>query len=191
MPENLNILSNQLWTDSIIAFLIDAVFILFLAWRIKRNRFRELKWVLAGTAAVLWSIFGILLVSAFWEMFYQYFYPGWMRSGGILLFVPLVFGLLALAFHWCSLHLPGNPILNFCLLGGLESVLEHVLGIYGLKILEIPMLQGASPASILAFSFPEYIFYWCIVIGIAALIQKGWRGISRGRRIGQEKQNKP
>jgi hypothetical protein len=181
MSADLKVLTDQFWIDSAIAAIVDAAFIVFLAWRIKPARFRELKWMLAGTAAVFWSIFGIVLVSAFWETYYQYFYPGWMRSGGILLFVPILFGILALVFHWLSLRIPGNPILNFCLLAGLESLLEHLVGIYGLKILEIPMLREASPASILTFSFPEYIFYWCIVISIAALLQDGWRWISRGR----------
>jgi hypothetical protein len=181
-PENFKLLSGQLWMDAFILALVDAAFLVLLTWRLKPTRFRQLKWTLVGTAAVLWSVFGIVLVSVFWDTYYQYFYPGWFRSGGILVFVPIVFAGLALAFHWLALRLPGNPILTFCMLGGLEAVVEHVWGIYGLKILEVPMLQGASPASMLAFAFPEYIFYWCIVIGIAALAQDGWRGWIRMRR---------
>ncbi len=172
---NLKILSDQLWMDSAIITLIDAAYVLLLIWRIKPSRFRQLKWTLVGTAAVSWSIFGIFLVWVFWGTSYQFFFPGWFRFGGILIFVPILYGLFALAFYWLALLVPGNPILFFCLLAGLEAVLEHLWGIYGLKILEIPMLKGASPASILAFSFPEYIFYWCIVISIAVLIQNGWR----------------
>jgi hypothetical protein len=172
---NLKVLSEQLWMDSVIIALVDVAFVLLLIWRIKPSRFRELKWTLVGTAAISWSIFGIVLVSVFWGTYYHYFFPSQFRFGGILLFVPILYGLFALAFHWLALRVPGNPILNFCLLAGLESVLEHLWGIYGLKILEIPILQEASPASILTFSFPEYIFYWCIIIGIAVLIQNGWR----------------
>jgi hypothetical protein len=170
-PENFNVLSEQLWMDTVVIALVDVAFIAFLTWRIKPSRFRELKWTLAVTAAVFWSAFGIVLVSVFWNTYYRYFFPGWLRSGGILLFVPALYGSFALAFHWLALRAPGNPILNFCLLGGLESLIEHLWGIYGLKILEIPLIQQASPASILAFAFPEYIFYWCIVIGIAGLVQ--------------------
>jgi hypothetical protein len=171
-PENTKVLAEQLWMDAVIVTLVDAAFIAFLTWRVKPSQFRQLKWMLAGTAAVFWTIFGIVLVSIFWNTYYQYFYPGWFRSGGILLFVPIIFGVNALAFHWLAVRAPGNPILNFCLLGGLESLLEHLWGIYGLKILEIPLLKQTSPASILAFAFPEYIFYWCLVISIAALFQK-------------------
>jgi hypothetical protein len=178
MPADLEVLSEQFWMSSIVIAIVDAAFILLLAWRIKPVRFRELKWPLVVTAAVFWSVFGVVLVLVFWDMYYQYLYPAWFRSGGILLFVPLLYGIFALAFHWLALRLPGNPIVSFCLLAGVESVLEHVGGIYGMKILEVPILQEASPASILVFSFPEYIFYWCIVIGAAALLQGGWR---RGR----------
>jgi hypothetical protein len=182
MPVNLKVLSGQLWMDSGIIALVDVAFVLLLIWRIKPSRFRELKWTLVVTAAAFWSIFGIVLVSAFWDTYYQYFFPTWFHSGGVLIFVPILYGLFALAFYWLALRIPGNPILNFCFLAGLESVLEHLWGIYGLKILEIPLLQEASPASMLTFSFPEYIFYWCIVISIAVLIQNGWRcWISRQR----------
>jgi apolipoprotein N-acyltransferase len=43
-------------------------------------------------------------------------------------------------------------------------------------------------ASSLAFAFPEYIFYWCVVIGIAALVKYGrqkWRD-RRWARIANE-----
>jgi len=176
MPlQTLKVLSEQLWVDALIMVLIDTALIVFLTWRIKRHRFRELRWILVGTASIFWSVFGLLLVSIFWDTYYQYFYPGWLRSGGILLFMPILYGGLAFVFHWLSLRLPGNPILSFCLLGGLHSVLEHLWGIYGLKILEIPMLQGVDPTPILAFAFPEYIFYWSIVISFAVLFQNGWR----------------
>jgi apolipoprotein N-acyltransferase len=36
----------------------------------------------------------------------------------------------------------------------------------------------------LAFAFPEYIFYWCIVISTAALCQMGWRWQRGRRRVG-------
>jgi hypothetical protein len=171
----MKILSGQLWIDSLIVSFVDVALLSLLVWRINPLRFRQLRWTLVGTAAVFWSIFGIVLVLAFWEIYYQYFFPGRFRSGGILLFVPILYGAFALAFHWLALSIPGNPILNFCLLAGLEAMLEHLWGIYGLKILEIPMLQGASPASVITFSFPEYVFYWCIVISIAIILQNGWR----------------
>jgi hypothetical protein len=174
-PENLKISSELFWMSSGITATVDIIFIFLLIWRIKPSSFRKLRWTLVGTAAILWSVFAIFLVLVFWDSYYHYFFSGWFRSGGILLYVPILYGLFALAFHWLALRMPANPIVNFCLLGGVESLLEHLWGIYSLKILEVPLLQGSSPVSILAFSFPEYVFYWCIVISIATLVQNGWR----------------
>lgn len=182
--EDLSISSGRFWLSAAVMAVVDVIFIAILVWMVKPSRFRELRWTLVGAAAVLWSSFAVFLVSAFWDSYYRYFYPGWFHSGGVLVFVPLVFGSVAWAFHWLALRLPGNPIVTFSLLCGAESVLEHLWGIYGLRILEIPLLQGSSPASILAFCFPEYIFYWCVVISIAALVQYGWRRLAelRGSR---------
>lgn len=175
LPENFRLTTEQFYMSALVIALIDAVLILLLAWRIKPARFRALKWWLVGSAAVFWSLFGFVLVRVFWDSYYRYFYPAGFRSGGILLFVPLVYGLLALVYHWLAFRLPGNPILVFCLLAGLESLLEHAWGLYSFKILEVPMLQEASPLSILVFAVPEYIFYWCVVISLAELSHKGWR----------------
>ena len=177
--ENLAITSETFWTSAALFAAIDVAFILVLTWRVKPPRFRELKWLLVGTAAFLWSAFSLVLVEEFWDSYYQHFYPGWFRSGGIYFLVPLLYGLFALAFHWLALRLPGNPIVAFSLLGGAESVLEHIWGVFGFRILDVPALQEASPISILVFSFPEYILYWCVVISLAVLLQTGWRMVKR------------
>ena len=182
VPEEISILSEQFWKSAAVIALVDVVLVSLLAWRIQRARFRELKWALAGTAALSWSVFAVALVAVFWHDYYRYFYPTWFRSGGILVFVPLVFGMLALAFHWLALRLPGNPIVTFSLLAGAESLLEHLVGIYALNIRAIPMLQAAGPAAMLTFAFPEYVFYWSVVIGLALVFQNGWRAWTGRRR---------
>jgi hypothetical protein len=172
---NITLSSGQLWRSGAVLILVDAALIAALVGRIKPGVFRDLKWALAGAAAFFWSAFAIVLVQVFWEDYYRYFYPAWFHSLGMLLWVPALFGALALAFHWLALRMPGHPILGFCLLGGVEAVVEHLWGIYGFKIMTIPALHGAGIAPVLAFAFPEYIFYWCIVIGIAAVVYTGWR----------------
>ncbi len=171
----MRVTSEQFWTSAVLIGAVDLAFIALLLWRSSLTFFQELRRTLVVTSTVFWGLFGVALVLLFWQSYYQYIYPGWFRFGGLLVFVPLLYGLFAYAFHWLAFRLPGIPLITFCLLAGIESVIEHVGGIYGLKILQVPILQEASPASILAFSFPEYIFYWCVIISFAALGRVGWR----------------
>jgi len=166
--------SEAFWLGALVAAVIDIGLVLLLALCIKPARFRQLTWALTGTSAVLWGIFATACLRGFWDLYYRYFYPGWMRWLAPL--DALLYGAIALALWWLALRLPGNPVVNFALLGGLESVLEHLLGIYGLGILDkVPILQGVSPASALVFAFFEYIFYWSVVLGIAGLLGRGWQ----------------
>ena len=172
--EAVRVSSAQFWGSAIVTGLIVLGLVALLLWRIKPSHFRQLRWALVVSAAVFWSAFSLILVRIFWDSYYEYLYPPWFGAGGILVFVPLLYGLFAFSFHWLALRLPGHPLISFCILCGIESVLEHVGGIYGMNITQLPVLQEASPASILAFSFPEYILYWCIVIAIAATAHSLW-----------------
>jgi hypothetical protein len=139
------------------------ILISLLIWRINRERFWQLRLPLVTAAAVFWGCFAFVLYRVFWETYYRYFSSSWLYNGGSLLLGILLVVVLAFLFHWTACRLPGNPLIGFCLLCGLESLLEHLWVIYSLRILDIHLLQGINPTSILAFSFPEYIFYWCIV----------------------------
>lgn len=167
--------SGVFWRAALVITLMDVVFIVILSRLINRAHFRRLKWPLAAAGAIFWSVIGVALYQVFWEDYYRYFASNWLRAGGVLALTIPMGVILALVFYSLAVRLPGNPIISFCLLSGLESVLEHLWGLYGFKILDIPLLHGVSPAAILAFAFPEYIFYWCIVIGLAALIRKTLR----------------
>lgn len=164
--------SSQLWLSALVFLLIALIGVWILSRRVDRDRFRKLRWYLVAAAVLFWSAFAILLVQAFWDSYYQYFYPEWIRGGGILVYVPLIYGLSALAFHWLALRLPGNPILIFFLLCGIESILEHLWGIVGMDILNIPMFEEASVFDILVIAVPEYIFYWCLVIVLALFLAR-------------------
>jgi hypothetical protein len=183
--DTIRLTSEDMWQSALVTALIDVILVTFLAWRINRERFHRLRWPLAVAAGLFWGIFAIALYQIFWDSYYRYFGASWMRDGGILLvMIPVAAG-LALLFHWLALCLPGIPLVTFCILVGLESVVEHVWGFYDLKILDIPMLEGVSQASILAFAFPEYILYWCVIIGTAAIVQAIWNRIFRKIRYGQ------
>jgi hypothetical protein len=174
-PPDTKLTSEAFWLGALVAALMDIGLVLLLALCMKPARFRQLSWALTGTSAVLWGILATACLRGFWDLYYRYFYPGWMRWLAPL--DALLYGAIALALWWLALRLPGNPVVNFFLLGGLESVLEHLLGIYGLGILDkVPILQGVSPTSALVFAFFEYIFYWSVVLGIAGLLGRGWQG---------------
>lgn len=167
--------SADLWQSAFFITVIDGIFISLLFWRINRERFWQLRWPLVTAAAVFWGGFAFVFYRVFWDAYYRYFSSSWLYNGGSLVLGILLGIVLALLFHWAACRLPGNPLVGFYLVCGLESLLEHLWGIHSLRILDIPMLQGVSPISILAFAFPEYIFYWCIVISMAVLIQNGWK----------------
>lgn len=130
----------------------------------------------AGASAVFWGIVAVFAVRRFWELYYVYFYPRWIRW-----LVPLdlvLYGAIGFGLWWLALRLPGPVVLSFVLLGGIEGVVEHVVGILGLRILDrVPWLHGLAPLPILIFSFFEYVLYWTLVAwlawGLAHLLPAG------------------
>jgi cobalamin synthase len=117
----------------------------------------------------LWS--WVMWDSFFWETCYQYVFSPLARW-----IWPPVYGLIAggiaLFLWWLARRLPGNPILNFLLLGGLDSFPGHLWAMYGRKLMETPLLKDVSIASALTFGYFEFVFYWCVILAIACLF--GW-----------------
>jgi hypothetical protein len=92
----------------------------------------------------------------------------------------VVYPLAALLFRWIALRLPGNPVLWFCLLGGLESIAEHAVAIYRLNILRIPILRGSTAAAIFLFAFFEYVVYWGAALWLSLLVDRLWDALRHG-----------
>lgn len=136
-------------------------------------QFRKVGWVVVAASSLFWGLFGTALVAIYWRDCYSYFAPGWVWMLTPTLFA--TYGLVGAGLHWLSLRLPGKPLFNFVILGGLESIPEHLLGIYGFKILEVvPMLEGFRPLEILIFAFFEYLLYWGGVVGLALILTHLW-----------------
>jgi hypothetical protein len=58
-------------------------------------------------------------------------------------------------------------------LGGVEGIVEHIIAIYGFRILDkVPFLQGLDTFPVLIFSFFEYMVYWTLVAWLALGIAK-------------------
>jgi len=175
MQSGIKATSELLWVSALVAALADVGLVVFLNWWIKAARFRQYKWVITGVSLVFWS--GVWLYAMWgnwWELAYHHIFPTWARY-----VVPpsygLLFGAVGMGIWWLALRLPGYPVVNFCLLGGLVSLPGHLWAIYGRAMLDkVPLLQTVSPASALVFGIFEFIVYWSFILVIAALLRGGW-----------------
>jgi len=159
--------SDLLWRCALFAALIDAPLLALIARRVTTGLFHQLKWYLAGAAfivyAALWGSLGSVL---FWDEVYQRIFPmyfRWLLGPGM----GLLFALLALAFWRVSKLLREWQVVCFILFGGLVSLAGHSIGI-SRGLMRVPLLSAASPASALVFGVFEFIFYWCLIVGIGA-----------------------
>jgi hypothetical protein len=131
----------------------------FLAWRVKPSPIHFLRWQSIGSASNLFcSLLTVVLISFAWDFCYTLFILSWYC------FVPLVviflYSFLGLAMWHTILKLPGNSVVTFCLLGCLEPIPEHIVGIYRFDTLQVPIRHDGSTISIFVFTFFEYMVYW-------------------------------
>ena len=108
-----------------------------------------------------------------WQTAYQYIFPAWARYANPAIF-SILDGLLAIAFWWIARRLKGNWIINFCVLGGLESFPGHLWAIFGPGILNTPLLKTVSAGAALTFGFFEFGFYWGLILLIATFLEWLW-----------------
>jgi hypothetical protein len=163
----------HLITQNTPTFIILAlILITLLAWRFKPTRFRLLRWQAIGIgSALFWSVFAGVIVWYAWDYYYSYYAPSWDRIVAPIGAFFLYF-FLGLLFRWIALRLPGNPTITFCLLGGIESIPEHIIAIYRFHILQIPFLQDTTAAALFIFAIFEYITYWSLALCLAIAIDR-------------------
>ena len=158
--------SRHVWLSTWLCGGVSLLLLIPLLLVFKEGAFRRATLSVAGTSALFWGVVAVVAVLRFWELYYVYFYPPWVRW-----LVPLdllLYGAIGFGLWWLALRLPGPVVLGFVLLGGIEGVAEHVVGILGLHILDkVPWLQGLAPLPILIFSFFEYVLYWTLVAWLA------------------------
>lgn len=156
---------------TVVCAVLSAILIIPLVLVFKNDLFNAAKWPITVTSAVVWGVFAVGLIFGFWELYYQYLYKPWMRWLSPL--DVFFYGAIALGMWWLSVRMPGSAVLWFVLLGGLEGILEHLVGIYGMHILErVSWLQGVTPLSVIVFSFFEYTFYWSVIAWTAYLFAR-------------------
>lgn len=173
MPPDIKITTELLYMGALGFALLDAVFVSLLVWRVKEETFRGLKWLLVVCAALVWFGIWSWAIGNFWETVYSYVFPAWAQT-----WVPwialVVAGLVALGLWSLTIHIKRNVVLTFCLIGGIIGSLTHIWAVYRGIVTKPPMLQGASPLGAVVMAFFEYIFYWCVILTLATVMD--WIG---------------
>ena len=167
--------AQDLWLSTLIFGLAGLLLLLPLLFVFHPAAFQRAGWSLAIASGVSWGVMATIAIFVFWDLYYQYIFPAWAHRWAPL--DALLYTAIGLGMWWLACRLPGSPVFWFVLLGGLEGIVEHVLGVYGQHILEkVPMLQGAPVALVILFSFFEYVLYWSIVawLGFALLRLGQW-----------------
>jgi hypothetical protein len=163
---DLKVTSQDVWTASLLFLGLDLLALIPLILLTRTTPVQQITKTILPASAILWGVIAILLVLGSWDLYYRYFFPDWFRWLAPL--EVLLYGAFAAGLWWLAVRSPGPPILWFALFGGLEGIAEHVLGIYGLRILEkVPWLQGVKVSEAILFSFFEYVFYWTLIAWLA------------------------
>jgi hypothetical protein len=161
----------DLWNSTHFFGVLGVLLLALLVWLYRDGSFASSLFPIVLAGAIFWGIVATFALWLGWDRYYQYLYPTWVRPFApldALLYAGITFGLWVLA-----VKLPGLGILWFVLLGAIEGVLEHILGIYGMKILDkVPWLLGLPAAPVMVFSFFEYILYWDLVALLGWLLSR-------------------
>ena len=161
--------SSGYWLSTAGAAVLAVLLTVLVVHLLPHDRFRLLGFEIVLAAALFWGALATALVLSMWDSYYTFFAQDWQR-----LLAPLsaiLYAGIALLLWWLTRRLPGPPALVFVILGGLESLIEHSLAIWGMGLFErVPMLAGVEPAPVLAFAFFEYVIYWGLTLVLAGLL---------------------
>lgn len=174
MYSDIKITTEMLYQGALIFALLDAVMIPLLIWRVKREIFHRMKWFIVIAASFTWFGIWTWAISNFWETFYSYVFSTWAQT-----WIPRIAfvgaGMVALGIWAFSVRVEWNNILTFCLTGGVIGILTHIWAVYRGAVSKPPMIQEASPLAAVVIAFFEYIFYWCVILTAAKLMD--WMSI--------------
>jgi hypothetical protein len=177
-PSGFKITTDMLWRSTLVLAGIDAILLPFVAWGIKPDTFRRFRWALVIIAGFFWGLLWDWVLANFWESVYVYVFPAWARW-----MIPPLYGLLfagvSLSLWWLALKFGGNPVVNFCLMGGLWGMLTHILAVFLGIVDKPPVLQGAAPEAAVIVAIFEFMVYWSVILIASALVHRGWRKVRK------------
>ena len=169
MPADLRITTELLYKGALVFALMDAIYVPLLVWRVSDDAFHRLKWPLVLAAALFWYCIWSWAIGNFWDTVYHYVFPAWGPK-----WIPWIAGFVAagvaLGLWELSVRFKGKPVLFYCLFGGILGSLTHIWAVYRGIVTKPPMLQGASPLAAVIIAFFEYMFYWCTILVLAAIM---------------------
>ncbi len=171
-----------MWLSISVAVLLAAGMASILVWRVGSSRFRGIRWwIFALACGLFWGVLALVLHLLYWDSYYSYFAPAyvnWLTPLAALFYI-----CVGLLLRWSAGRLPGNPVINFCLLGAFESVPEHLLAVYRMHILDVPMFREVNAGLIFIFAFFEYAIYWGAVLWLAILLDR-WLPATKRAAVG-------
>lgn len=170
-PTDNPISNTDVWGSTAAFAIIGILLLLPLLYFFPDAVFLRSPFAVIAASGFFWGLLSVIAFRTFWELYYTHFYPNWVRP-----LAPLNI-LLYAGFGFLLWFLTGSfksfPVLVFVLLGGLEGLLEHFIGVYGLRVLDkVPIFNALDPVPVFIFSFFEYIVYWSIVAWLAVALSK-------------------
>jgi hypothetical protein len=168
----MTVTTTQLWQATLVFAVADALLVCLLLWRLSPAAFRQLHTPMIAITALFWLGLWAWAVTWYWDAVYRHVFPGWSRW--ILpAFQAGLTTLVAGAAWRVTGRLRLHPLLSYCLAGALWGAASHVWAVQRGIVDRPPMLQGAAPVAAVTFAAFEYVFYWCLIIGLAALVHAG------------------
>jgi hypothetical protein len=154
--------NHHIWRISIVSIVIDIILLVPLFFEFQNIPAHFSFSSIIIVSMVFWGVRTIGQVHYFWEDYYHYIYPGWMRW--LLPARVIIYGIMGMVMWWLAQLLLGPTFLWFVLLGGIWGVLNYIFGIYQLRTLEkVPGLQDVKAFPVLVFSFFESVLYWTLI----------------------------
>ncbi len=165
-----------MWLSITISAILALGLVSLLVWRVGSDRLYRIHWfIFTAAAGMFWGCLSFILHLVYWDSYYRYFAPAYVNW--LTPIAVLFYAIICLGLRWLAGWIPGNFAVNFCVLGAIESIPEHILAIYKFQILEIPGFQGVEVSSIFIFAFFEYATYWSLVLFLVAVLGRVWPGI--------------
>jgi hypothetical protein len=162
------ITTDILLRGAVIFILLDLVLVPLLNRWVKAETFRRLKWLLPLVCGVFYAVLWGVVMNYYWDTIYSFVFPAWIRGimpffqGGLAAAAALLAGWIARKSRL--------PTLIFLLLGGVYGILTHTWAVHMGIVTNPPPLQGASPYAAVLIACFEFMFYWCLILALAALI---------------------